>query len=156
MKSMSYTNSIDLEVQDVPAHSLSPTITTISSMTASGGPPLPSTSVMNPKMSSSTATSSAMHSVDKIIEFPSLIERAKSYQQQQYVEMYGSTINHNNNIVLANPGLNFSSSSSSSKSSHEPFQLSSGYPSVTSLTAEKSKTCSKPPNVSVTMVLMFN
>lgn len=143
MKSISYTNSIDLEVQDRSVHGLPTSITTISSMTASGGPPLASTAILNAKMSS-TATSSAMHSVDKIIEFPSLIERPKSYQQHQYVDMTGSTINHNNNIVLANSGLNFSSI----KNSHEPLQLNSGYSSVSSLTTDKNKTYNKLPNVS--------
>lgn len=58
-----------------------------------------------------------MHSVDKIIEFPSLVEKTKSYQQQhQIIDVCsGSTINHNNNIVVANHQLNFVGASGGSK-----------------------------------------
>lgn len=148
MQSINFTNSIKLEVQDLSMLNDGSTtsITTISSMSALGGPPLASTSIINPKKSfSKPATNSDANSVEKIIEFPMRIEQAKSYQQQQYIDVCGSTINHNNNTVVANADLNFPSS----KSSHEQFQLSSVYPSVTSLTAEKSKTYSKPPNVSI-------
>lgn len=121
LKSMSYTNSIDFDLQESKfpsAHTIPTSITTISSMTASGGPPLATASIINPKVTSSAAaTSSTMHSVDKIIEFPSLVEKTKSYQQQhQIIDVCsGSTINHNNNIVVANHQLNFVGASGGSK-----------------------------------------
>ena len=141
---MSYTNSVDLEIQDSKfpsAHTIPTSITTISSMAAAGGPPLATASIINPKVTSSAAaTSSAMHSVDKIIEFPSLIEKAKSYQpQHQLIDVTpGSTINHNNNIVLANHGLNFGGSSGGSKLGGIDvgnLPLNSTYTAVTSLTS---------------------
>jgi hypothetical protein len=146
MKSMSYTNSVDMEFQEIKQlHATIPSsITTISSMTPAGGPPLATASIINPKVTSSTAaTNSTMHNVDRIIEFPQLIEKAKSYQpQQQIIDMCsGSTINHNNNIVVANHTLNFASSTSSAA-----MQLSSNYNAVSSVinTGEKSAPKNKP------------
>ncbi|CRK91545.1 CLUMA_CG005202, isoform B [Clunio marinus] len=138
MKSISYTNTVDLQVQDVSKYSSNPTsITTISSMTAAGGPPLATASIINPKVTTSTVTSSAIHNVDKIIEFPSLVEKAKSYQpQHQIIDVCsGSTINHNNNIVLANPGLNFDASSGGNGKLGAALQLNSSYNAVASLTS---------------------
>lgn len=151
MKAMSYTNSVDLEVQDVSKyHPSTPTsITTISSITASGGIPLATTSIINPKVTSSaSATNSTIHSVDKIIEFPSLMD-VKSHQQQQHI-IDVTTINHGNNITLTNHGYSFSSSSVSGKLDAAPLQLNPSYNSVASLTSnDKAKTYSnKPPNVS--------
>lgn len=156
MKPMSYTNSIDLEVQDVskyPIHGMQTSITTISSMTASGGPPLATASIINPKVTSSTiATSSTIHSVDKIIEFPSLIEKTKSYQQQQQIQYDGSTINHNNNIVLTPAHNSFSLTSSGKLGPMDgaSLQLSSSYNAVASLTTNDKVTAKtyKPPQVS--------
>lgn len=137
MKSMSYTNTVDLEVEDMSRYSshTHPTITTISSMTPAGGPPIATASIINPKVTSSAvATSSTMHSVDKIIEFPSLIEKGKMYQQQhQLIDVYSSAM-HSNNIVLANQELTFSSPSGKGFSGLDALPLNSGYNSVTSLT----------------------
>lgn len=156
MKSMSYTNSVDLEVQDIKFNSTIPSsITTISSMTPASGLPLATTSIINPKVTSSTAaTNSAMHSVDRIIEFPSLIEKAKSYQQpQQIIDMCsGSTINHNNNIVVANHTLNFAGSTSAAAAA---MQLSSSYNAVLSVTGEKPTPKSKP-EIAATQSLIPN
>lgn len=141
---MSYTNSVDLEIQDVTkfpsAHAIPTSITTISSMSAAGGPPLATASIVNPKVTSSAAaTSSAIHSVDKIIEFP-LIEKTKSYQQQhQLIDVCsGSTVNHNNNIVVANHALNFGNSSGAGKMAGIDvgnLPLNSTYTAVASLTS---------------------
>lgn len=148
MKSMmSYTNSVDLEVQEPKFINIIPSsITTISSMSPSGGPPLATTSIINPKVTSSTAaTNSTMQQVDEIIKLPSLIEKPKSYQQpQQIIDMCsGSTVNHNNNIVLANHTLNFAGSTSSAATA---VQLSCNYNAVSSVinTGEKSAIKNKP------------
>lgn len=159
MKSMSYTNSVDLEIQDMykfsATHIIPTTITTISSITASGDPPLATASIINPKVTSTAAaTSSAMHSVDKLIEFPSLIEKVKSHQpQHQIIDITGgSTINHNNNIVVANHALNFGGSGGGKLGGIDgALQLNSGYNAVTSLTNEKTTAkayLNKQPNVS--------
>lgn len=138
MKSMSYTNSVDLEVQDLKYNPLPSSITTISSMIQSGGPPLATTSIVNPKVTSSTSAS-IIHSVDRGIKIP-LIEKAESYHQQQHMEMYGSTINHSNNTVLANAGLVFPGSSSGG------LQLQTNYNAVSSVISngEKSTAKNKP------------
>lgn len=114
MKSMSYMNSVEMEIEEplkfLTNDSIPTSITTISSITASGGPPLATHSIINPKVTSSAAAANAaIHSVDKLIEIPSLIEKAKSYQpQRQMIDLCGgSTINHANNIVLTNPTHSF-------------------------------------------------
>lgn len=153
MKSISYTNRIDLEIQDMSKTQIPTSTTTTSSITASGGQPLATASIINPKVTSS-ATSSAMHSVDKLIEIPSLIEKGKSYQQQhQMIDIdNGSTINHNNNIVVANHGLNFSSSSGKGGGiDGGSLQLNSSYSAVSCFTNDKSTAkayLNKQPNVS--------
>lgn len=151
MKPMSYTNQVNIEFSEV---NIPTTITTIAAVTPRGGPPLATASIINPKVScSANTTSTAMHSVDKIIEFPSLME---SYQQQnQIIDMSGSTINHNNNIVLANAGLSFCGSSGGGKMGGldtASLQLNSSYTAVTSLTSNEKTTAktymNKAPNVS--------
>lgn len=124
MKSLSFTNTVDLEVQDVPRYSMPTTITTIASIAA----PLDTHSSFNPAP------------VDRAIELRSLtssqpIEHIKSYQQaHQLVEVCaGSTINHNNNVVLANHSLDFGQRKIETAS----VQLNSQYQAVTSLTHDK-------------------
>lgn len=135
-----YRNSIDFEVQDMTKNSSVPSqITTISSsMTVPGGSPLASASIINTKVSSpATATSSTIHSVDRLIEFPSLVD------QQNKMSDVTTTINHNNNIVLANHSLSFP---------HDPLMLNSQYNAVASLTNEKATSkpyLSKQSNVSI-------
>lgn len=138
-----------------PSTQIIPTsITTISSITASGGLSLATASIINPKVTSSAAaTSYAMHSVDKPIELP-LIEKGKSYQQQhQMIDIdHGSTINHNNHIDVANHGCNFDSSSSKLGGvDGGSLQLNCTYPAVSSLTNDKTTAkayLNKQPNVS--------
>lgn len=136
MKSMSYTNSVDLEVQDTKYSSIPASITTISSMSPSGGS-LATPSIINSKMTSTPT------SVDSIIPL-SLLEKSKSYhqaQQAQYVESTGSTINHNNNIVVANQQLSFPGSST-------PGQVMLGnYPSVTSVINNGEKSVKSKPDL---------
>lgn len=119
-----YRNSVDFEVQDMTKNSSTPAqITTISSMTVPGSSPLATASIINSKVTSSaTASSSAIHSVDRLIEFPSLVD-----QQNKVADL--TTINHNNNIVLANHNLNFGVD--------PPLMLNSTYTAVTSITNEK-------------------
>lgn len=124
MKSLSFTNTVDLEVQDVSRYTMPTSITTIASIAA----PL------------ATHSSSNSAPVDRAIEFRPLtsqpIEHIKSYQQaHQLVEVCaGSTINHNNNVVLANHSLDFGQRKIETAS----VQLSSQYQAVTSLTNDKS------------------
>lgn len=121
MKSVSYTNSVDLEVQDQSKYSSAPQpITTILTMRNNEG-----SSSMN-KMSNDSS-----NAIDKTIQFSSLMEKPSLIQQQFHIDYHstGSAINHNN-IVVANPGL--------SRSVDAPVPLSSVYPSVASLTSEKS------------------
>lgn len=157
MQSMSYTNTVDLEVQDMSRYSAHthPTITTISSITPAGGPPIATASIINPKVTSSAvATSSTMHSVDKIIEFPSLIEKGKMYQQQQQqlIDVYSPGI-HSNNIVVANHELTFSSSTAKGFSGLDALPLNPCYNSVTSLTNNEKASAktymNKQSNVSI-------
>lgn len=124
MKSLSYTNSVDLEVQDVQRYSTMPaSITTIASISA----PL------------ATHSSSNSAPVDRAIEFRPLssqpIEHVRTYQQaHQLVEVCpGSTINHNNNVVLANHSLDFGQR----KIETAPVQLNSQYQAVASVTNDK-------------------
>lgn len=122
MKSISYTNSVDLEIQDIKyptTHPAQTSITTYSSMSVSGGQPI--SSIISTKVPSSTATTSSTihHSVDKLIEFP--LEKAKSVQPKFQCD--GSTINHNNLKPLAN----FENTSLS---------LDPSYRAVTSLTSD--------------------
>jgi hypothetical protein len=128
MKSISYTNSIDLEIQDMskyPAkHPAQTSTTTYSSMSVSGGQPI--SSIISAKVPSSTATTSSTihHSVDKLIEFP--LEQAKSVQQKFQISdslTLGSTVNHHNLKPLANFENN-------------ALPLNPSYRAVTSLTSD--------------------
>lgn len=128
MKSMSYTNSVDLEVQDQSKYSSAPQkISTISTMRNSDS--IQMTSNKNVQVE---CQADGFSPIDKTIQF-STLEKPTSIQQQyqllDYPSSNGSTINHSNNIVVANPGCNYSVST--------PFQLGSSYPSVTSVANEK-------------------
>jgi hypothetical protein len=121
MKSMCYTNSVDLEVQDQSKYSSAPQkISTISTMRNSDSNQMTSGKIEY-----------QCDDVDKTIQF-STLEKPTSYQQQHQLDDYlsnGSTINHSNNIVVANSGCNYTVST--------PFQLGSSYNSVTSVASEK-------------------
>lgn len=127
MKSLSYTNSVDLEVQDQSKYpsSAPQKIATISSMRNSdGGIPLINTKTIHAELQGPSA-------IDKTIQF-STLEKPTFIEQQYKLYEYpsnGSTINHANNIVVANPGCNYSVAT--------PIQLGSSYPSVTSVANEK-------------------
>lgn len=73
---------------------------------------------------------SSTTSVDARIQFPSMLETPKSYQQAQTMDtLYTSTINHHNNITLTGGGSssNYGTSSSGGKLvSEQPLQLPSG------------------------------
>jgi hypothetical protein len=128
MKSMSYTNSVDLEVQDQSKYTSAPQkISTISTMRSSDSIQMNSNKIVQAEFQGPGSP------IEKTIHF-STLEKPTSYQQPQQYQLLdypsnGSTINHSNNIVVANSGCNYSVST--------PFQLGSSYPSVTSVASEK-------------------
>lgn len=153
MKSLSYTNSVDLEVQDTSkfaqANSMPTSITTMAPLTSGGSSTANATMVTSKVTSFAGATASSVHSV---IELPLNAERtltAKSYQQQhQLHDLTGSTINHNNNIVVANHALNFAAAAVSGKTGVDttPLQLGSTYNAVSSLTQTDKSNYGFPKN----------
>jgi len=160
---ISYTSSVDMEVQDsskfTTASSMPASITTMTSLTPSGGSSMTSTMVSSKITSpAAAAAASSIHSVDRLIEFPLMTEKVKSYQQQQQLTEATttmSTINHNNNIVVANSSLNFNSSSGPKPTETTVLQLGSSYSAVSSITDKTSYGCvSKAVSLRVKMSLI--
>jgi hypothetical protein len=146
MKSISYTNSVNLEIQDATKYPAThPTQTSITyTMPSPGGQPI--STVISTKNPSSTATASTtIHSVDTQIEYP--LEKAKIVQQQFQLSdslTLGSTVNHNNLKTLT---------------SFDPLPLNTTCKAVTSLTSDEKSSnksfSSKPLNVSSQIFVSF-
>ena len=144
-----YTSKVEMEIP-IDNYPSAHTITTISSITASGGLPLSTASIINSKVTSQALLNNS-ESVDKAIEYTQIMEQPSSYQQKQQLTDgygYGSRINPNNHIVLTNPDHSFSNVG---KMDAANLPLNPSYNAVTCLTSNDKSTSkvyvNKLPNV---------